>query len=161
MCTINEMLERFRSFNPVEVAGSILAEKTDEVEDIIRGQLMDGKDSLGQLITPTYSQDPFFKKEGAAQRYAQWKADLFPNSTKPFDTPNLIITGEFHRSITVSIQGENVVYDSSIGLGADIMAKYGDTIIGLNDEGKKKAWQDLIREEFVRILADETQCPIS
>lgn len=160
MCTIREMLDRLNSFDPLNVTAEIISENTDKIANIVREQLMEGKDSLGQLITPTYSQDPFFKKDGAAQRYAQWKADLFPNSTKPFDTPNLIITGKFHDSINVTVTGFDIIYDTNINLGYDILAKYGDKVIGLNPDGKIEAWEEIVRDRFVKALADTLQCEL-
>lgn len=62
---------------------------------------------------------------------------------QPYDRVTLKDTGEFHRSIFVRFQGDNVIIDSNSDLRDKLVQKYGVTIFGLTKQNK---------EALVRIL---------
>lgn len=156
MTTVKDMFNRFKSFDPTEAAGECMTENKEKVTELIRQQLLEGKDSKGDYLKPTYSTDPYFKKPGAGERYAEWKAKLFPSANRPKDVPNLIITGEFHRSIDFSVNGELINYTSNVYFGAGVMNKFGDKILGLTPDSKKTAWVEFVRAPFVGRLKEVT-----
>lgn len=161
MCTVGEMKDRWVSFQETEtsIAGSIITENSDSVLDLIRGQLLEGKDGNGDYLYPTYSTDPYFKSTEAATNYAKWKKDLFPGN-RPEDVPNLIIRGDFHQAIVLSVSGDQVNYSNTVKFSQSVLEKFGDQILGLMPESKTMAWQGIMRVPFVHALAHATGCEI-
>ena len=141
-----------------EVTNS-LRESEDLIHNLITDQLMAGLDENGKQIRPTYLQDPYFrettKTEKAARKKAIWWRDMKERVTPPErsdilkfpprnrNTPNLIITGEYHRSITpIVIDGKDggKLVTRSIGFyaGDDALEKkYGSEHLGLTKKAKQ------------------------
>nr|DAN34937.1 MAG TPA: hypothetical protein [Caudoviricetes sp.] len=141
-----------------EVTNS-LRESEDLIHNLITDQLMAGLDENGKQIRPTYLQDPYFrettKTEKAARKKAIWWRDMKERVTPPErsdilkfpprnrNTPNLIITGEYHRSITpIFIDGKDggKIVTRSIGFyaGDDALEKkYGSEHLGLTKKAKQ------------------------
>ena len=53
-----------------------------------------------------------------------------------YDTPNLIITGEFYSSIRVNVSSEGLKIGSDTTMGKDIERKYGSIIFGLGQRSR-------------------------
>jgi hypothetical protein len=136
------------------IAGDILARNTDKVKDANINQLMQGLDRFGRPLSPKFSEDPYFKKPGAWQRYAAWKQRLFPET--PYDTPNLIIRGDYHDSIKVIRTGDNITFDASIHFAGDVSAKYQDKQLGLNQDSKVTIWNEVIQPAMVKQICNLT-----
>lgn len=117
------------------------------VHDAISEQLYSGQDGDGQYLSPTYTEDDYFRNRKrpwvhydeetgktyvGAEGYKEWKHDITPPKAgtmlglppRPDDVPNLWIDGTFHRSITIKRQGDALVVTSEEG--AAIVAKYSD-----------------------------------
>jgi hypothetical protein len=141
-----------------EVTNSLRGSE-DLIHNLITDQLMAGLDENGKQIRPTYLQDPYFrettKTEKAARKKAIWWRDMKERVTPPErsdilkfpprnrNTPNLIITGEYHRSITpIVIDGKDggKIVTRSIGFyaGDDALEKkYGSEHLGLTKKAKQ------------------------
>ena len=108
---------------------SILDENSELLEKMNREQMFEGLDSEGKGIRPKYSEDPYFKSPEAAKRYADWKWRITPSSRDP-DTPNLFITGPFHKSVYAVRQGEVIQFGTNTGLGNKVTSKF-TTVLGV------------------------------
>ena len=111
--TLQQLLNKIRTFKPVEEAIAILRETEEELISYMKDQLYAGQDGKGQLLSPTYLTDPFFKAKQAAEAYAKWKAGMKQLlsapylSPKPYAVPNLIITGELvYDRLVLNISGD-------------------------------------------------------
>lgn len=109
-------------------------EEKDFIVNSNRGQLWEGKTSKNEDIRPYYSEDPYFKKPGAAERYARWKQKITPSS-RGLDVPNLYINGAFYKSIYAKIENKSIRVVNDTSLGSDIISSHKD-IMGLTDENK-------------------------
>jgi hypothetical protein len=154
MATIAEFGRRLELVNLTQIAGDALQQNESKVRDLNIKQLMAGLNNQGRQLSPKYSEDPYFKKPGAAARYAAWKKKLFPES--PFDVPNLIIIGTFHNSITATRQGDQIVFAGSASFAGDIAAKYGNKELGLSPDSKTTAYRDIVRPELITKICQIT-----
>ena len=103
-----------------EVTNS-LRESEGLIHDLITDQLMSGLDENKEPLKPTYLDDPYFvettKTPKAARAKARWYKAMKESITPPRssdilhlpprdpNTPNLIIRGDYHASITPIVQG--------------------------------------------------------
>ena len=155
-----------------EVTNS-LRESEDLIHDLITDQLMAGLDENGKQIRPTYLQDSYFrettKTEKAARKKAMWWRDMKERITPPEtsnllkfpprnrNTPNLIITGEYHRSITPIVvdgkDGGKIVNASYLLLlGPMLEEKYGPSHLGLTRKAKKYLLDNRIKPAIENLL---------
>jgi len=140
MSVLVNLIRNLSTLNLLAMVERILQRHEPELLELQKDQLYAGLDSRGQLLKPSYSQDPYFKNPGAGSRYAAWKqsrtpradSSLFP--TKPTDTPNLIITGTlFYHRLFVEVGGGNLMIDANSPIMAKLDSKYGNLLLGLND----------------------------
>lgn len=82
------------------------------IEDLNREMLLDGRNNEGQLIRPKYRNS----------KYARRKQAL--NSKPPLGTPDIKLTGKYHKSLKAKFQGNDILIDSSDSKDADLSAKY-------------------------------------
>jgi hypothetical protein len=102
-----------------------------------RSQMWDGKNVNNEPIKPSYSEDPYFKNPGAAQRYAEWKYKITPSSKRDKDTPNLYITGPFHRSIELVKNKGFLQLTTKTSMGQKIISKFSN-VLGLIPDNKSE-----------------------
>ena len=127
-----------------------LDEKRDIITTSVTEQLYSGLDGNGELLSPTYDDDPYFNEfgrwHGAAYAYKKWKERITPPMRspmlglppRPVDVPNLFITGMFHESIKAARVGDVVrVYTSGFNDGPLIEKKYGEAIFKLTDDARE------------------------
>lgn len=122
-----------------------------EVVALNQQQLFDGKNTDNQDIHPLYSQDPYFKKPGAAERYIAWKQKITPNSKRNPDAPNLFIDGTFHKTLRLDLEGENVVVKSNSQIADDINFKYNN-VLGLTDDNIAEVYNEKIHDKVVDFI---------
>ena len=92
--------------NVPEVVEALVSMHQDVLLSLNRDQMLLGRNADGELLTPDYLSDPYFKTQEQAVAYANMKYGLeaqhktrmstmldYPD--KPKNTPNLIVTGEF------------------------------------------------------------------
>lgn len=156
MGTIADMNRKIQSLHLTALAEKVIAAHTDEMEELQKRQLMQGKDNTGALLTPRHSQNPFFKTPQAAQAYARWKQRITPET--PFDVPNLFITGEvYHKGISFKVATERVIADSSAPFAGKVEQTYKNKQLGLNNDSKVELWEDTIRNPIVKAVASHLQ----
>lgn len=128
-----------RSLKGFDIRQEVIESLMDTKREIVRlnqNQLLRGRDSLGNYLSPKYSEDPYFKNPGAWERYAKWKAHIDKQTDKPFDVSNLYITGRFHRNFGVEItRSEYSIFSQDANAGK-IEAKFTDKIYGMDPESK-------------------------
>lgn len=133
--TVKEMTVKIQHVqkNLIPWCEEIIEAHAADIKELLRDQMYAGLDGEGNKLTPGYSQDPYFKKPGAGDRYAKWKDTLilrnhnsiFP--AKGFDTPNLIITGTLiYDRIFVQVGNGKLILDATSSIIAKIKLKYGD-----------------------------------
>jgi hypothetical protein len=134
---IFQLHQNLQKFDIRKAVIETFEETAEVIADYNREQLLQGRDSEGNFLSPKYSEDPFFKSPESAKRYAEWKASIEPKRDKPFDVPNLYITGKFHNTIKVDVDSENLKFHSDDSNAKSIEMKFNrDKVYGLNDETK-------------------------
>lgn len=110
----------------------------DDIMELQRMQLFEGKAASGEDIRPYYSEDlkpgGYFYSVESAGRYAAWKQDgiRYPyTANRNPDAPNLYINGRFHDEIGVEFGAESVGIVPLTPYAAGIVAKYGMATFGL------------------------------
>ena len=135
-----------------EVTNS-LRESEGLIHDLITDQLMSGLDENKEPLRPTYLDDPYFVETTKTPKAARAKARWY-KAMKESVTPNLIIRGDYHASITPIVQGGKdggKIVTRSIGFyaGDDALEKkYGPGHLGLTPEARAY----LIEERVVPAL---------
>lgn len=139
----------------------IIAENQDEVEQLIREQLLAGVDGDEKELRPTYTNDPYFKEKYGknwrkkAESYREWKNDITPPAPSKIgfrgrneNTPNLIIEGMFHRSIKAEpIAGGLRIGTHGIDFGKDVESKYKSTIFKVSRTANKYFIKKILRKK--------------
>lgn len=120
-----------------EIVRNVVVQHPDDIMELQRIQLLQGKSASGEDIRPFYSEDlkpdGYFYSVESAGRYAAWKQDLeypYTVSRNP-DAPNLYITGKFHSEIGVEFGPDAVGIVGETPFAAGIMLKYGIETFGL------------------------------
>jgi hypothetical protein len=68
--------------------------------------------------------------------YAEMKHSM--NPLPGFGVPDLRLTGAFYRATSVTVSGQSVITNSSDSKSAELQAKYGKEIFGLNGVYKRE-----------------------
>ena len=116
----------------------VLQRHGDHIVEQQRILLLMGKGSDGRDLHPFYSEDlkpsGYFKSGAAAKQYAAWKQTIsYPYSVQRNpDAPNLYITGVFHDDLNIHFGVDSLEIIPDTAYAANIMAKYGFGIFGLN-----------------------------
>ena len=161
---IDKLRELAKRVSPVELdkhIRGILHTQKEMLTAFQREQLAAGQDALGRLLRPTYLGDPFFKTEKRATAYKRYKDNLASKpkieygklislEPAPSGTPNLYITGDFHRSIqieNIEFAGgkTNITVGSSSGIKDSILSKYGREVLGIQER-----FMDIIYEYYIK-----------
>ncbi|HEY8969717.1 MAG TPA: hypothetical protein VIM64_11510 [Puia sp.] len=149
------MARKFQALTLTDEAANIITDNATEVGDLNREQLYKGLDANGQFLSPKYSEDPFFKTREAAERYAQWKMRITPDPDRPKDVPNLYITGRYHESRQVKVEGNKLVFLSDDPNASKIKGKYRN-IDGLTMESIYKFRAKTLYPRLVRVISEKT-----
>jgi hypothetical protein len=116
-------LQRAKENIPI-VAQNAIDETKDFYLDLNREQLMEGKNKVGENLSPSYLDDPYFKSKESAQRYSDWKDKITPNPKRQKGIPNLYINGVYHNSIKSRVINGKIVIDSSFKSANEIEGTY-------------------------------------
>lgn len=121
-----------------ELVRNAIVRHGEDILDLQREQLFEGKASSGEDIRPFYSEDlkpsGYFYSVETARRYADWKREgiNYPyRANRNPDAPNLYINGRFHDEIGVRFDYDSVGIVAMTPYAANIMAKYGIKTFGL------------------------------
>lgn len=158
--TIGQMLNKAQKFERgfKKKIAQTLRENKKVVLDLQKSQLLSGIDAEGQPLTPTYTSDPFFKSPEAAERYKKRKEakepihdglkryDIF--GRKGSDTPNLIYTGKFHKSLRVEVGEDSLRIHGTWSKAPNIENKYR-TATGLNKTSFKYIWDNYAKPDLI------------
>lgn len=141
MSVLNGLLNRVKSVQQGLSSGvlveDVLVGYKEDILELQRLQLLEGKASDGQDLRPYYSEDlkpsGWFKTKDTAKNYAVWKESLsYPHKVeRNSDAPNLYITGKFHNELGVELRNDSVAIIATTPYAAKIMSKYGTKVFGL------------------------------
>lgn len=143
--TLIELNNKVQAFDLNDEITKILSNHSEELLDLNKQQMWDGKRADGENITPSYSQNPYFKKPGAAERYANWKAKITPSSIRPMDVPNLFINGKFYDSLSYS--ANDWVIKTTSSLGEDVISIHKN-VLGIMPENSKIFNDEILTPEL-------------
>lgn len=123
-------------------------------------QMWNGKNPDGSDITPSYSNDPYFKTKEAARNYAKWKArreymnrsDL-GQSSRNEDTPNLFINGFFYSTLELNAKTPAIVVKDPFG---SKVAGSHQKALGVSQENLSDIAKRVYLPDFFKYLEDKT-----
>lgn len=157
----------FQEFKPsIEKA---LNDNTSLIREIIQEQLLSGIDENEQELRPTYLGDTYFiditetveDSIKEAKRYLKWKEGITPPRpshllnypARDVNTPNLIIKGNFHDSITPRVMGWKIITTTEgFQEGPDIVEKYGNSILGISPRGREVLIKKVLTPAIVELF---------
>lgn len=150
MQLITSLLDRVLALDAGLRDGSLIREVVvryeDEIMNLQKEQLFDGKAASGDDIRPYYSEDlkpgGYFYSVESAGRYSAWKQDISPGNNRNPDAPNLWINGKFHSELGVRFDPETMTIAGTTPYAAGIVAKYGLSTFGLTDENWARIWRE-------------------
>lgn len=165
--SIKRKIEQLKEYSvkldnvPAKVA-EVAREYDDVLLNLNRDQMLQGRDAEGQVLAPSYLDDPYFKSRQAAERYARmkyvlesrhkariWNPQLFPD--KDSNTPNLIIRGDFQDAMFIRTSPDGFTIGSSYVDAPDIENKYPG-LFGLAPESRVYFWNEFLRKELIKYL---------
>ena len=163
MGILNDLRTRVQNVNDGLMTGAlggiVIMRHPDDILELQKIQLFEGKASNGEDIRPYYSEDlkpsGYFYSVESAGRYAAWKQDgiRYPYSAnRNPDAPNLYINGRFHSELGVQFNPDSVGIVGTTGYAKGIMAKYGMNTFGLMESNwmvifaQRGAYDELMNE---------------
>lgn len=161
-----ELGRRLRILREAELANivsNILDAHSDLLVEIQKYQLYAGQNAVGEQLAPSYLDDPYFKDQAAAQRYADWKATLGQDRSNPIypkkskDIPNLIVTGTLvYNTIFASVSPKELIISARTSILSKLEGKYKEPF-GINQLGwdyySKKYLIPELKERVQKFLA--------
>lgn len=151
MGSVIELYKNFSSIDLTEIVQEIIGADENKYIELQRNQLWDGKGSDDKNLRPSYSEDPYFKKPGAAERYANWKSKITPNPKRDKDTPNLYVVGKFYSEINLQKTNEGYMYKVA-SFGNKVISKF-DKALGLNETTLASEKENTLKETL-KIIRD-------
>lgn len=152
MGILNDLRMRVQAVNDGLQSGAIVRDVViqhrEDILELQRIQLLQGKASSGEDLRPYYSEDlkpaGWFKSGATAAAYAAWKQDIsYPyNVQRNPDAPSLYINGKFHDELTVEFSTSTMTVTGETAYAKIIIAKYGIENFGLMAE----KWTQLFEE---------------
>lgn len=165
---IREIIERIEALRKKV---SEVPEKIDEVVvhnsevllSLNRDQMLLGRDAEGNVLTPSYLEDPYFDTPEQAVTYAAMKQRLeaehkarIENPTiypdKDRNTPNLIVTGPFQDNMFVLAEGDSFLLGSTYPDTPDIDSKYGGCVFGIAPASRDFFYRQYLRPALMNFL---------
>lgn len=142
MGTINQLRAKLQSLNIAEVSQASIEETKDEIIERQKEQLRYGLNSKGEKIG---------KYKNPA--YARKKSSM--NPLAGFGNVDLKLTGAFVGGIKVDVGNEVFTTESLDSKAEGLEAKYGNDILGL-DEDHKKGYVKNLRPVFLKKVRSKT-----
>lgn len=163
MANIIDAEKNFRmfvdGFEPM-IRGIMHAQKK-EVQVYITEQLYSGRNGNDKPLRPTYLNDPYFDSPESggwyknAKGYMRWKerktppyaSSLLGIPRRSADTPNLIIRGNFHDSITATPIDKGLRIESvGVSFSGDIEKKYGQAIYKVGSLARRYFFEQYVKQ---------------
>lgn len=158
---LNNAKELQRDLTQGSIIRDVLEPHGDEIVDLQKTQLLEGKASDGKDIHPFYTEDlkpqGYFRSRHTAENYRAWKQTIsYPKSvSRNPNAPNLYITGVFHNDLNVAFNSDSVGIVPDTAYAANIMAKYGMNVFGLSWESWAKVWLEYgAKDELITKMKD-------
>ncbi len=156
MGSILAMKRRFEQLNTDQVIYLSVQETEEDIKDLNREQMYDGKTNEGTDITPSYLQDPYFQGDRQrAQAYSDWKDKITPNPRRNPGTPNLFINGYFYSTIDVLVFLDKITFRSRFDDQNEISNKFKN-IYGLGGNIKRIYLDDYLKPILKEKMQDAT-----
>lgn len=158
---IEELQEGIRGIR--DTVNKVVKENEDVILSLNKDQMLLGRDSGGNVLTPGYLDDPYFDNRVQAEAYANMKYALeqqhvarIENPTiypaKGKDTPNLIVTGLFQDNMFILNEGDSFLLGSTYVDSDDIDNKYGGKVFGLAPASAMFFYEHYIKPSLERLL---------
>ena len=151
-----------------DVIQAEVAQSKDVILSLNKDQLLAGRNADGEVLTPTYTGDPYFKTAKAANAYKKMKMKLesmhrarmrfdniLPYPAKSDDTPNLIVTGMFQEGMFIDVYAGAYEIGSMYHDSDDIERKYDNKVFGLSPESKELYWNDYLQPAVVEHIKNK------
>ena len=148
-----------------DVLDKVVSDNKDVLLSLNRDQMLLGRDADGDVLSPSYLQDPYFKTQAAAQSYARMKyalesshrsllwtpVKLYPEKDR--NTPNLIVTGLFQNGLFITTGGGSFDINSSYVASGDINRKYKGRVFGIAPKSKEYFYLEFIKPILLKHLS--------
>lgn len=142
---------------------SIVEENKDVLLSINKDQLLLGRDSEGNILSPSYIEDPYFKTKEHAESYARMKYALeskhnhriwFPAQypDKDRNTPNLIVRGNFQDEMYITTGKDEFKINSTYIDSNDIDNKYKGKVFGIAPRYREYFYIEFMKDDLKRYL---------
>ena len=154
---------RTRIENVPEVVEALVFQYQDVLLSLNRDQMLLGRNTDGELFTPDYLSDPYFKTKEQAVVYANMKYALegihrqrlstainYPD--KPKNTPNLIVTGPFQDQMFITAGADHFTIGSRYREADDIERKYENKVFGLAPLSKEYFYLGFLKLSIWRYI---------
>lgn len=146
------------------IVNKVVEDNKDILLSLNRDQMLLGRDSQGDILSPSYLQDPYFNTPQAAQSYARMKyalesshnsrlwapVQLYPEKDR--NTPNLIVTGLFQGAMYITTGSGKYTLGSNYINSPDIETKYRNRVFGLAPRSKEYFYLEVIKPEIIKAL---------
>lgn len=139
-----------------------IQENEEVLLELNRSQILQGRDSDGELFSPTYEQDPYFTSPEKGANYGRWKERIRPEadsliytplfSAKPAGVPNLFVTGPFVSGMFITTGTTSFVIDSSYFKSGDINSKYKGKVFGLTQAAIDFFYRNFLRRRILQAV---------
>ena len=168
MLILNDLLNRARGIliglQGGEIPRLAVLGNAEDILDLQREQMAEGKSVDGSDLRPYYSEDlraggGWFLSGESAANYAAWKQSLgnpYEAGNRNPDAPNLYINGKFYSEIGVQFGAESAVIVPLTPFASQVMAKYGRQInlgmTGWMEIMRNRGGYERVMNEIKRIL---------
>lgn len=165
---IQELIKKFEAVQksiseiPVTVSNIVVREQ-NVLLSLNRDQMLLGRNAEGEVLTPSYLDDPYFDNSRQAEAYANMKYRLesehkarIENPTiypdKDRNTPNLIVTGPFQDNMFILPEGQSFLLGSTYSDARDIEEKYHGLVFGIAPASKMFFYKNYLRPALLKLL---------
>lgn len=142
--TVFKSIDRVKA-EMTSVADRAVKENEHVIVDMNTAQLLKGKDSDGDLLTPEYRSD----------EYAAMKHGMNPRP--PFATPDLFLEGDFQEGFFTRRVKMGWEVDSKDSKRDKLANKYGDSLFGNTKEDELKINKDYILPDLIEYLINHVE----
>ena len=118
--------ERLKQFDVMKAIKALIEERENQIADLNTAQLEKGEDSEGNDL-------------------GVYKVFSYKNRFRPVDLRD---TGAFHNSINPDVKKDQFIMSATDEKTDMLQDKYGDEILGLNDDSKQYVIDD-IRDDLI------------
>ena len=140
-----EILNNLKRIDLMDFKVQAVEDNETQILDLVREQMREGEDGGGGPIRPEYE----------SELYSDFKTTLHTYMAD-YGTPDLYLTGDFHKSMVLGIIGEEVIIDATDEKTTDLIQRYGENILELNNESIEKQ-KPQTTKNFVKLFRNATK----